>query len=117
MVEIEKAELIGPDLVHQAIEKVKTIKERLKTTQSCQKSYSDVRRRDFEFKEDDWRFGQVAYRLELPPEMSLVHPVFDVSMLKKVVGDPTLVVPIETIEVNKELTYEEILVAFLDKQV
>jgi len=50
-------------------------------------------------------------------EMSLVHPVFHVSMLKKVVGDPTLIVPVETIEVNEKLTYEEIPVSIIDRQV
>jgi len=55
--------------------------------------------------------------LGLPPEMSLVHPVFHVSMLKKVVGDSTLIVPVETIEVNEELTYEEIPVSIIDRQV
>ena len=30
--------LIGPDLFHQAMDKVKMIQERLKTAQSCQKS-------------------------------------------------------------------------------
>ncbi|XP_070009832.1 uncharacterized protein [Nicotiana sylvestris] len=131
------------------MEKVKIIKERLKTAQSLQKSYLDICRRDLEFKEDDWlfmkvspmkdimrfgkkgklspryvglyriiqRIGQVAYKLELPPEMSLVHPVFHVSMLKKVVGDSSAIVPIEAIEVNEELSYEEIPVAILDKQV
>ncbi|XP_070057052.1 uncharacterized protein [Nicotiana tomentosiformis] len=100
--QVKEAELIGPDIVHQAMEKVKIIKERLKMDQSRQKSYLDVRR----FKEDYWvflkvspmkcimrfgkkgklslryvglyrivqRIGQVAYKLELPPEMSLVHP-------------------------------------------
>ncbi|XP_070054403.1 uncharacterized protein [Nicotiana tomentosiformis] len=123
------------------MEKVKIIKARLKISHSHQKSNSDVRRKDLEFKEDDWlflkvspmkgimqfrmkgklssryvgpyrifrRIGQVNYRLKLDPEMSLVHLVFHVSMLKKVVGDPSLIVPIETIEVNEELTYEEIL--------
>ncbi|XP_070017273.1 uncharacterized protein [Nicotiana sylvestris] len=63
------------------------------------------------------RIGQVVYRLELPPEMSLVHPMFHVSMLKKVVGDPNLIVSFMSIEVNEELSYEEILIAILDKQV
>ncbi|XP_070010138.1 uncharacterized protein [Nicotiana sylvestris] len=58
--EVGEAELIGPDLMHQAMEKVKIIKEMLKTAQSCQKSYSDVRRRDLEFKEDDWVFLKVS---------------------------------------------------------
>jgi len=61
------------------------------------------------------RICQVAYKLELPPEMSLVHPVFHVSMLKKVVGDTSAIVPVETIEVSKELSYEEIPVAILDR--
>ncbi|XP_070036627.1 uncharacterized protein [Nicotiana tomentosiformis] len=47
-------ELIGPDLMHQAMENVKIIKERSKTSQSRQKSYSDIRRRDLEFKDNDW---------------------------------------------------------------
>jgi len=147
--EVGEAELLGPDLVHQAMEKVKIIQERLKAAQSRQKSYADIRRRKLEFQVDDWvflrvspmkgvmrfgkkgklspryvgpyrvtqRIGQVAYRLELPPEMSLVHPVFHVSMLKKVVGDPSTIVPIEAIEVNEELSYEEIPVAILDRQV
>ncbi|XP_070049268.1 uncharacterized protein [Nicotiana tomentosiformis] len=111
--EIREAELIGPELVHQAMDKVKIIKEWLKTSQSRQKSYRDVRRREFVFQESD----RVAYKLELPLEMSLVHLVFHVSMLKKVVGDLSLIVPVETIEVNKELTYEEIPVIILDRRI
>ncbi|XP_070002402.1 uncharacterized protein [Nicotiana sylvestris] len=131
------------------MEKVNIIKDRLKTAQSRQKYYSNIRRRDLEFKEDDWvflkvspmkgvmrfgkngklslryiglykiiqRIGQVAYKLELPSEMSLVHPVFYVSVLREVVGDPSTIVPVDTIEVNEELLYEEVLVAILDRQV
>ncbi|XP_070057405.1 uncharacterized protein [Nicotiana tomentosiformis] len=58
--EIGEAELLGLDLVYQAMENVKVIKERLKTAQGRQKSYSDVRRRDIEFKEDDWVFLTVS---------------------------------------------------------
>ncbi|XP_075099107.1 uncharacterized protein LOC142175987 [Nicotiana tabacum] len=131
------------------MEIVKIINERLKIAQSHQKSYSNVRRRDLEFKEDDWVFlkispmkgimrfgkkvklssryvrpykiiqwiGQVAYKLELPPEMLLVHLVFHVSMLKKVVGDPSTIVRVETIEVKEELSYKEVPVTILDRQV
>ncbi|XP_075092064.1 uncharacterized protein LOC142172179 [Nicotiana tabacum] len=86
--EIREAELIGPELVHQAMDKVKIIKEWLKTSQSRQKSYRDVRRREFVFQESD-----------------------------RVVGDLSLIVPVETIEVNKELTYEEIPVIILDRRI
>ncbi|XP_070029128.1 uncharacterized protein [Nicotiana sylvestris] len=35
----------------------------------------------------------------------------------KVVGDPSTIMPVETIKVNEELSYEEIPVAILDRQV
>ena len=35
------------------------------------------------------RMGMVAYRLALPPDMSQVHPVFHVSMLRKYISDPS----------------------------
>ncbi|XP_070056986.1 uncharacterized protein [Nicotiana tomentosiformis] len=105
------------------MEKVKIIKERLKTAQSHQKSYSDVRRTEGKLRlryvgpyRIIQRKGEVAHKLGLSPGMSLVHPVFHVSMLKKVVGDPSAIAPVETIEVNEELSYEEIPVAIIHRQ-
>ncbi|WMV45529.1 hypothetical protein MTR67_038914 [Solanum verrucosum] len=43
-----------------ALEKVKMIRERLKTAQSRQKSYADVRRRALEFKVGDWVYLKVS---------------------------------------------------------
>ncbi|XP_075111391.1 uncharacterized protein LOC107771481 [Nicotiana tabacum] len=58
--EVGEAELLGPDLVHQAMEKVRIIQERLKAAQSRQKSYADIHRRKLEFQVDDWVFLRVS---------------------------------------------------------
>ncbi|KAH0654413.1 hypothetical protein KY289_032091 [Solanum tuberosum] len=58
--EVGEAALIGTDLVHDAMEKVQQIRHRLKTAQSRQKSYADVRRRELEFQVDDWVFLKVS---------------------------------------------------------
>ncbi|XP_059282047.1 uncharacterized protein LOC132035912 [Lycium ferocissimum] len=63
------------------------------------------------------KVGLVAYELELPQDLTAVHPVFHVSMLRKCVRDPSLIVPADTITVKDGLTYEEIPVAILDRQV
>lgn len=136
-------------MIYQSMEKINLIQRHLKTAQSHQKSYSDVRRRDLEFQVDDWvfmkvspmkgimrfgkkgklspyyigpyrilrRIGQVAYELELPQELAVVHPVFHVSMLKKFMRDPSLVVPTEIIGVKDSLSYKEIPVAIFDRQI
>ncbi|KAL5563812.1 hypothetical protein UlMin_033559 [Ulmus minor] len=62
------------------------------------------------------RVGKVAYKLALPPELSSVHNVFHVSMLKKYVSDPSHVLEHEPIQVNEYLTYEEKPVQILDQK-
>ena len=61
--------------------------------------------------------GQVAYELDLPSELEAVHPDFHVSMLRKCIGDPTRIVPVDDVQVTDKLTYEEVPVAILDRQV
>ena len=63
------------------------------------------------------RVGSVAYELELPLEMSMVHPVFHVSMLRKCLGDPSSIVPLDMVNVEENLSYEEVPVEILDRQV
>ena len=58
--EVGEEALIGPDLVLYAMEKVQLIRDRLKTTQSRQKSYAGLRRRELEFQVDDWHFLKVS---------------------------------------------------------
>ena len=53
------------------------------------------------------RIGPLAYRLALPPELSQIHNVFHVSMLRRYRSDPTHVLTDQPIEVAKNLTYVE----------
>ncbi|WMV29827.1 hypothetical protein MTR67_023212 [Solanum verrucosum] len=59
------------------------------------------------------RIDNVAYKLELLAELDTVHPVFHISMLKKCMGDPSLIIPTENIGIKDNLSYEEISVEIL----
>ena len=61
--------------------------------------------------------GEVAYELSLPAELASVHPVFHVSMLKKCLGDPALILPIKGLGFDENLSYEEVPIEILDRQV
>ncbi|XP_070013688.1 uncharacterized protein [Nicotiana sylvestris] len=63
------------------------------------------------------RIGRVAYELDLPSKLEAVHPVFHVSMLQKCIGDPSRITPIEDIHIAEDLSYAEVPVAILDRQV
>ena len=63
------------------------------------------------------KVGLVAYRLALPPELSSIHLVFHVSMLRKYLYDPSHIIKYQEVKVNDDLDYEEIPIAILDRQV
>ena len=63
------------------------------------------------------RVEKVAYELKLPIELASVHPLFHISMLKKCIGDPVSILPLEGLGVNENLSYEEVPVEILDRQV
>ncbi|CAL2256384.1 unnamed protein product [Prunus armeniaca] len=60
------------------------------------------------------RVGPVAYRLALPSDLSRLHDVFHVSMLRKYMSDPSHVLEERPIELQEDLTYVEQLVQILD---
>lgn len=59
----------------------------------------------------------MPYELELLPELLVVHQVFHISFLKKCVGILTSIVPLESVSVKDSLTYDEISVDIIDRQV
>ena len=63
------------------------------------------------------RVGEVAYESSLPPELASVHLAIHVSLLKKCLGDPASILPIEGLGVGEDLSYEEVPVEILDRQV
>ncbi|WMV14903.1 hypothetical protein MTR67_008288 [Solanum verrucosum] len=63
------------------------------------------------------KVGNVAYELELPQELAVVHPVFHISMLKKCMGDPLMIIPTENIGIKDILFYEKISIQILERQV
>jgi hypothetical protein len=60
------------------------------------------------------RRGEVAYQLELPPQLSDVHDVFHVLQLKKCLRVPEEQQPMEELDLVGDLTYSERLVKILD---
>nr|XP_016459344.1 PREDICTED: uncharacterized protein LOC107782908 [Nicotiana tabacum] len=105
--DVGETKLLGPELLQQAIEKgVMRFGKKGKLRPRYIGPYQIVQ-----------RIGRVAYKLDLPPKLDAIHPVFHVSMLRKFLGDPSCISPIEDIQATEDLSYEEIPIAILDRQI
>jgi hypothetical protein len=126
--------VFGPDILLEAEENIRMVRENLKAAQSRQRSYANTRRRELSFEVGDYvylkvspvrgtkrfgvkgklaprwsyqiqaRHGEVAYQLSLPENLSAV---FHVSQLKKCLRVPEEQLPVEDLEVQEDLTYIE----------
>nr|GEW09651.1 hypothetical protein [Tanacetum cinerariifolium] len=63
------------------------------------------------------RVGTVAYRLDLPDQLSRVHSTFHVSKFKKCMAEEPLAIPLEEIQVNDKLNFIEEPVEILDREI
>ncbi|GJZ95394.1 putative reverse transcriptase domain-containing protein [Tanacetum coccineum] len=109
--EVGDVQLTGPKIIHETTEKIMQIRQRLqaardrdKKLRQCQAKAFRISRklnpqyiRPFKILE---RIGQVAYKLELPEELSNVHNNFHVSNLKKCLSDESLVIPIKELRLD-----------------
>ena len=62
------------------------------------------------------KIGDMAYRLALPPNLSQVHKVFHVSILRRYEPDSTHVLRYEEIDVDDKVSYVERPVRIEDKK-
>ncbi|GKC39045.1 putative reverse transcriptase domain-containing protein [Tanacetum coccineum] len=63
------------------------------------------------------KVGAVAYKLELPQELSRVHNTFHVSNLKKCYSDEPLAVLLEGLHINKKIHFVEEPAKIMDREV
>ncbi|GJW62302.1 reverse transcriptase domain-containing protein [Tanacetum coccineum] len=62
-------------------------------------------------------FSPVAYKLELPEELSNIYSTFHVSNLKKCLSDESLVIPIKELRLDDKLNFVEEPVEIMDREV
>ncbi|GJV95997.1 putative reverse transcriptase domain-containing protein [Tanacetum coccineum] len=136
--EVGQVQLTGPELVQETTERIIQIKQRIQTARNRQKSYTDLKRKPIEFQVGYKvmlkvspklnpkyigpfkvlkKVGAVAYKLELPQELSRVHNMLHVSNLKKCYSDDPLVILLEELQVDDKLHFVEEPIEIMDRKV
>ncbi|GJX25006.1 putative reverse transcriptase domain-containing protein [Tanacetum coccineum] len=119
--EVGEAQILGPELIQETTEKIIQIKHRMQAALgdkvmlkvSPWKGVVRFGKRGklnpryvgpFKVLE---KVGEVAYKLELPEELSRVHNTFHVSNLKKCHADEPLAVPLDGLHLDDKLHFVE----------
>ncbi|GJU79186.1 hypothetical protein Tco_1276256 [Tanacetum coccineum] len=63
------------------------------------------------------KVGTVAYRIELPEQLSRVHSTFHVSNLKKCMPNEPLAIPLDEIQIDEKLYFIKEPVKIMDREV
>nr|GEV89165.1 putative reverse transcriptase domain-containing protein [Tanacetum cinerariifolium] len=84
--------------------------------------FSFISDRDGKFTLHFWKslnkaLGTVAYRLELPEQLSRVHSTFYVLKLKKFMAEEPLAIPLDEIQVDDKSNFIEEPVEIMDRKV
>nr|GEZ41993.1 putative reverse transcriptase domain-containing protein [Tanacetum cinerariifolium] len=119
-VEVGQVQLTGLELVQETTKRIIQIKQMVQTARDRQKSYADLKRKPIEFQVGDkvmLKVRAVAYKLELPQELSRVHNTFHVSNLKNCYSNDPLVVPLERLQLDDKLHFVKEPVEVMDREV
>ncbi|GJV04818.1 putative reverse transcriptase domain-containing protein [Tanacetum coccineum] len=114
--EVGEVQLTGPEIVQETTEKIVQIKQRMQAARDRQKSYTDLKCKPMEFQVLE-KGGEVAYKLELPEELSRVHNTFHVSNLKKCYADEPLAIMLNGLHFDDKLQFIEEPVEIMDREV
>ncbi|GJZ65186.1 hypothetical protein Tco_0621882 [Tanacetum coccineum] len=108
--EVGDVQLTGLEIINETTEKIVLIRQRLQAARDRQRSYANVRQKPLEFQVRDrvmLKIGPVAYKLELPKELSNVHNTFHISNLKKCLSDESLIIPMKELQHDDKLNFVE----------
>nr|GEV81521.1 putative reverse transcriptase domain-containing protein [Tanacetum cinerariifolium] len=114
--EVGDVQLTGPEIVHETTEKIVQIKGKIQAARDRKKSYADLKREPMDFRVLS-KVRDVAYRLELPQQLSQVHNTFHVSNLKKCLSDESLVIPLDELHVDDKLHFVKEHVEIMDRKI
>nr|GFB06744.1 putative reverse transcriptase domain-containing protein [Tanacetum cinerariifolium] len=116
--EVGEAQILGPELIQETTEKIVQIKQRIQAARVVRfgKRGKLNPRYVGHFKVLE-RIGDVAYKLDLPEELSRVHNTFHVSKLKKCHADEPLAVPLDGLHFDDKLHFVEKPVEIVDREV
>ncbi|GKB18534.1 putative reverse transcriptase domain-containing protein [Tanacetum coccineum] len=118
--EVGDVQLTGPEIIHETTKKIIQICQPLQAARDRQRSYANVRRKPLEFQVGDrvmLKVSPLAYKLELPEELSNIHNTFYVSNLKKCLSDESLIIPMKELQLNNKLNFVEEPVEIMDHEV
>ncbi|GJU93679.1 putative reverse transcriptase domain-containing protein [Tanacetum coccineum] len=117
---VGEAQILGPELIQETTEKIVQIKQRMQAARDRVVHFGKRGKLNPRyvgpFKVIE-KVGDVAYKLELPEELSRVHNMFHVSNLKKCYADEPLAVPLDGLHFKDKLYFVEEPVEIMDREV
>ncbi|GJX58151.1 putative reverse transcriptase domain-containing protein [Tanacetum coccineum] len=90
------SQLTRPEIIQETTKKIVQIRQRLQAARDR---------------------PRMAYKLELPEELSSIHNTFHVSNLKKCLSDESLIIPMKELQLDDKLNFVEEPVEVMDREI